>query len=143
MQVFQLLVFAFGFIEVPDFQLFVLDDVIEKVFRVDVVLVDFIEILGHLRGLTAENAEVAGLFLVQLRVDVDEFENEVDIVHEGHLTPLSDSLLYGKHLRKPNRLVAVLLEFRTEIERCPFVRENHGKFLMGKVVVVLDVARKP
>ena len=128
-----------GFVEVPDFQLLVLHHIAEQVHGVGVVLVDFVEILGHLCRLTAEHAEFTVLFLVQFRVDVDEFEKQVDVVGERHATPLRDGLFYGQHLWRPKGLLPVLLDGIAQVESGAFVRKHHRKFLAGKVVMTLDV----
>ena len=55
LQVFKFLFLAFLLVEVPDFQAFVVQNIVEHMLRIDAILVDFVEILGHLCGLTPKN----------------------------------------------------------------------------------------
>ena len=77
LQVFLFLFQTLFFIEVPDLQFLIGDNEIEKVVCVNVILVDFVEILCHLCGLTAKNAQVGVAFQlvgVQFGIDVNQFE---------------------------------------------------------------------
>ena len=142
MEVFFFFFLALLFIEVPDFQLFVVQDIVKHMLGVAAVLVDLVKILGHLSGLAAEDAEVAVLLNMQFRVDVDEFKEHVEAVGQCDAAPLRESLLDGEHLRHPNGLLAVFLQLVAQIECRPFVGENYGQLLPGEVVVALDVVRQ-
>ena len=47
-KVFQLFLLGLFLVEVPEFQSLVFDDVVEDVLSIDSVLVDFVEVFGHL-----------------------------------------------------------------------------------------------
>ena len=80
MKIFLLFFLAFLFVEVPDFQLLVVQDKVKHMFGVDAVLIDFVKVLGHLCGLATEDAEVAVLLNVQFRINVNEFKQQVDSI---------------------------------------------------------------
>ena len=142
MKVFHFLFLAFLFVEVPDFQLFVIQHIIKYMFGIDDVLVDFVKILGHLCRLATKNAEVTVLLHMQFRINVDELKQQVYSVGKGDATPLGDGFFDGNHLRQPNSLVATFFERITQIECRSFVGEDHGQFLFFEVIVALYVFRQ-
>ena len=79
---------------------------------------------------------------MQLCVNVDEFEEQVDVVGESDATPLGDGLFDGNDLREPNGLAATFFESITQIESRPFVGEDNGDLLLLKVIAVLYVFRQ-
>ena len=67
-------------VHIPNLQFFVVCYKPKHLLCIDAILVDFIEVLGHLCRLASKNAEVAVLLHMQSRVDVDEFKQQVDSV---------------------------------------------------------------
>ena len=110
MDVFFLLFFAFRFVEIPDFHLFVVDDIVEEAFGINTVLVNFIEILSHLCGLATEDAELAVLLYVHLGVYFKKLKQHVDGVDQSDATPLHDSFLDGEHLWQPYGFLVFFFE---------------------------------
>ena len=98
-----------GFVEAPGADLFLLVNVRKQVVGIHIVLVDFVEVLGHLHGHATKQAEV-GVSMVKFGVDADEFEQHVDVVNQLNITPLRNGLLNGKHLGQPDVLVIDFLK---------------------------------
>ena len=142
MEIFQFLFLAFLFVEVPDFQFLVVQNIVEHMLGVNAVLVDFVEVLGHLCGLAAENTEVAVLFDVQLCVNVDKFKQNVDVVGKGDAAPLCDGFFDGEHLWQPDGLVTALSEGIAQIKGGTLVWKHNGQFLFREVVMAVDMVRQ-
>ena len=84
-------------IEVPGAKPFQVVDVGKQMLGVDLVLVNLIEVLGHLCGHAPEHADAIAS-LVQFRVDGDELEQHVDRVNQPNSAPLGHGFLDREHL---------------------------------------------
>lgn len=130
-----------GAVQMPVAYLLGFVDVREQVLGVDVVLVNFIEVFGHLGRHATKKADIVA-FSVEFRVDGDEFEQHVDRVDELDAAPLGHGFLDGEHFWKPNLLLVNFLELRPKVEGSAFVGEHDGKFLLFEVIFLLDVERQ-
>ena len=113
--------------QVPFLNLFRILQMRKKLFSVNTILVNLIEILGHLCGITEK-----------LRVHFDEFKDNFNIINELQAAPFFHGLLDGEYLRHPKIGFYGLCKLGSQLQGGTFVRENNGDGLLRQIVMTCN-----